>query len=197
MNDTPPDAPLDTSPEPQANQARRSLLKWLWRAPVLAVIAGGVYGLYEVYKTQFSKLKPSTLPDFERGERVEVSALSTFQNVWDSAEFVYGSTPAVVMRLPEPVPGGITIYKQHYAAFSRICTHQGCLVRLSKNPELIAVSYNYRSPEPALACNCHFSVFVPTKAGQVVSGPATKPLPRIKLEADLRTLYATGIEDIS
>lgn len=189
--------PVDASAN-GVDQGRRNVIKWLWRVPVVSVLVGALYALYEVYKIQFRKLKPSELPRFVRGERVEVARLHDLDHIWDSAEFSYENVPALVMRLPEPVAGSLTLDVSpeggHFIAFSRICTHQGCIVKLNTNTELIAVSYNYRSSEPALACNCHFSVFMPTKAGQAVSGPAVKPLPRIKLEASRTHLYATGIE---
>lgn len=177
--------------------SRRSFITWLWRLPVIAVLLGGVYGIYEVYKIQFRKLRPSDTPTFVGAERETVTELAALQEVWDSAEFSYNGLPAYALRLPESIPGSLEANGAYYAAFSRICTHQGCLVNFTKNTELLAVSYNYRSQDPALACACHFSVFAVTKAGLAVSGPATKPLPRVRLESDGVTLYATGLEQAS
>ena len=46
-------------------------------------------------------------------------------------------------------------------AVSAVCTHQGCIVVLSSDNNL--------------TCNCHGSIF--TMDGQVIAGPATRPLP--------------------
>lgn len=51
-------------------------------------------------------------------------------------------------------------------AFSAICTHQGCTVVADAAP---------------LMCPCHGSTFDP-ETGQVITGPASKPLPEIEIE---------------
>ena len=54
-----------------------------------------------------------------------------------------------------------------FAAYSAVCTHQGCTV-------------NYRDGK--LACPCHGSVFDPARAAAVDAGPAPRPLPEIPVE---------------
>ena len=54
-----------------------------------------------------------------------------------------------------------------FAAYSAVCTHQGCTVA-------------YRNGQ--LACPCHGSVFDPANGAQVVNGPAQRPLPEIPVE---------------
>ncbi|ANP72950.1 ubiquinol-cytochrome c reductase iron-sulfur subunit [Cryobacterium arcticum] len=53
-------------------------------------------------------------------------------------------------------------------AFSAICTHQGCIVAPEKK---------------GLACPCHGSLF-DTATGAVLTGPATDPLPEVKVTLD-------------
>ena len=55
-----------------------------------------------------------------------------------------------------------------FVAYSAECTHQGCTV-------------SYRD-KGYLACPCHGSVFDPVSGGEVVSGPAEEPLPRMRIE---------------
>jgi Rieske Fe-S protein len=56
-----------------------------------------------------------------------------------------------------------------FVAYSAECTHQGCTVA-------------YRAEDEGyLACPCHGSVFDPV-GGEVVSGPADEPLPRVRIE---------------
>ena len=186
--------PADPEPRPDSpNEGRRRLITWLWRLPVLVVIGGAGYAAYEAVRI-FNKGKPSETPEFISEPPQQVAPLNAFQNPWDQTDFVYEGVPAVAMRVPEPVAGGLSVEGGHYAAFSRICTHQGCVVALNRNTEAIAVAYNYRTDAPALVCNCHFSVFDVTKAGEAVSGPAVEPLPRIQLRAQDGLLYAVGVE---
>jgi cytochrome b6-f complex iron-sulfur subunit len=56
-----------------------------------------------------------------------------------------------------------------FAAYSVVCTHQGCPV-------------SYRDGE--LICPCHGSVFDPARSGEVVRGPAQKPLQEIEVDAE-------------
>ena len=88
------------------------------------------------------------------------------------------------MRLPGAIPGGLEVDGLHLAAFSRICTHMGCVVSLNRDAEAIAFAFNYRAPGPQLVCRCHLSVFDPDRAGRAVAGPAIEPLPRVRLELD-------------
>lgn len=173
---------------------RRQLIIWLWRLPVIGVVAGGAYGLHYGWRIHFGKAPPDEAPAFEPRDPVFVARTGDLPDIWDARPFELGETPAIAMRLPEPISGGITVAGKHYAAFSRICTHLGCTVNFTRDTEAIAVAFNYRSPAPALTCPCHLSVFRVDQAGQAASGPAVDPIPRVALEARGDELYAVGIE---
>ena len=53
-------------------------------------------------------------------------------------------------------------------AYQTICTHQGGLTK-------------YFSPKKLLVCSVHKASFDPFKKGAVVTGPATEPLPTVKV----------------
>ena len=59
--------------------------------------------------------------------------------------------------------------KNGFFAYSSVCTHQGCLVQ-------------YNSVKKELHCPCHGAVFDPYNGAKVLQGPATRPLPAIKVK---------------
>ncbi len=60
------------------------------------------------------------------------------------------------------------------AAFSRVCTHAGCLVGYDQASEL-------------MVCPCHGAQFDPKQRAAVVAGPAPSPLPAIRVAIDPAT----------
>jgi len=173
---------------------RRRLLTWLWRLPVLLTLGAAGYGAWLAYRVHFHKDRPSRTPTFAARDPVAVAALADLPLPWDSRAFTIAGLPAIALKVPAPIPGGLSVGDQHFAAFSRICTHQGCIVNLNRDLEAIALAFNYRTDKPELVCHCHLSVFDPSRAGRAVSGPAVKPLPRIRLEYRSGMLLANGIE---
>ncbi len=67
--------------------------------------------------------------------------------------------PAEKVVVTQPTQGD-------FKAFSAVCTHQGCVVAEIKGKDI--------------DCTCHGSKFSITD-GSVVAGPATKPLPELKV----------------
>jgi quinol---cytochrome c reductase iron-sulfur subunit len=91
--------------------------------------------------------------------------------------------PLVVVRLPVSqldlpadrhgwAPQGIV-------AYSKICTHAGCAIALYRKP-----TFAPTQPRPALVCPCHYSTFDPASGGDVIFGPAGRPLPQLPLLVD-------------
>jgi ubiquinol-cytochrome c reductase iron-sulfur subunit len=61
-------------------------------------------------------------------------------------------------------------------AFSKVCTHAGCAIALYRKP-----TFTPTQPRPALVCPCHYSTFDPARGGEVIFGPAGRPLPQLPL----------------
>lgn len=136
---------------------------------------GGI-GLYRALRVHLGKIEPAQDPGFRPVEAVPVAPIGGLRDPWSSASFIVDGVPAVAMYVPVDVAGGIQAGEGWIAAFSRVCTRQGCLVTLNRSPEAIAVATNYRGDTPALVCPCHLSVFLPTREARAVSGPAVRPL---------------------
>ena len=88
--------------------------------------------------------------------------------------------PVVVVRLP-PAQLKLPPERARWAplgivAFSKVCTHAGCAIALYRKP-----TFAPTQPRPALICPCHYSTFDPARGGEVIFGPAGRPLPQLPL----------------
>jgi ubiquinol-cytochrome c reductase iron-sulfur subunit len=88
--------------------------------------------------------------------------------------------PVVVVRLA-PAQLRLPSERARWAplgivAFSKICTHAGCAIALYRKP-----TFAPTQPRPALICPCHYSTFDPARGGEVIFGPAGRPLPQLPL----------------
>ena len=187
---------------PPIDEDRRRLSAWLWRLPVLLATGGAVYGVQLAYRVHFAKVAPADPPTFADAPTVAVAPLARFAAPWASETFALAGLPCVAVRVPEPVPGGKTVgagdQAVHLIGFSRVCTHQQCIVDLNTDLELVAFAFNHRTDRPTLTCGCHYSVFDPLGAGRAVSGPAVRPLPRVRLQVAVdggeASIVADGVE---
>lgn len=182
---------------PYRRLSRRSLLGYWWALPVAGTV--GIFGWMGLRAGRILTTKTEAgIPEFTEGPPELITSLDALPNVWDSLEFVYQGTPAVLLHIPTATLGSVSSPAgQHFAAFSRLCTHQKCPVVVVRDPEILALAYNYRAADaqhPQLGCPCHYSVFDPLQAGKAVFGQATRPLQRISLRLEGNQLFASGQE---
>ena len=97
---------------------------------------------------------------------LKISENTELQQIGGFKTILLGSTPAIVFRIDE------TTFK----ALSRVCTHQGCTV-------------NWQSANNRFECPCHLSRF--NNSGQVINGPATRPLQSFTTQYDSNTDQVT------
>ena len=71
-------------------------------------------------------------------------------------------------QLPNGAPALLFRTKTGVFAYQTICTHQGGMTK-------------YFSAKKVLVCSVHNASFDPFKKGAVVTGPATNPLPTVKV----------------
>ncbi len=74
-------------------------------------------------------------------------------------DVMIGATPAII----------ISTRDKGFLAFSRVCTHLGCLVR-------------YDQERQVFICPCHAGTF--DLEGKVISGPPPKPLPKFSVRVE-------------
>lgn len=189
----PNNRPDDQSNDMNIDQSKRTLLSYWWTLPVLGTVGAFGYMGYYARQVTFGKHQPST-PDYHEKKPLALVPISELQGPYSMHEFTFAQTPCVLLELPAASPSSLTTQDRHFAAYSRLCPHQGCPVHLIADPELLALSYNYRSESPMLGCPCHFSVFDPQAEGASVFGRALYPLPRVQLTERNGVLYAVGLE---
>ncbi|WP_276271405.1 ubiquinol-cytochrome c reductase iron-sulfur subunit [Haloarcula litorea] len=118
------------------------------------------------------------------GERIAEGRLSEGEvmTVFPEPRPGIEDAPTLLVRYPESDYGGgieMGFTVSGYAAFSKVCTHAGCMVG-NRDGDL-------------LVCPCHYGKFDPLTGGSVTDGPPGRPLPQlpITLTSD-GYLVATG-----
>jgi len=112
---------------------------------------------------------------------VRIGELRQLPEVWSDLEFRFANQPCLLVRVPPPKEASPRIFKAgeqvYLTAYSRLCTHQGCIVPLPDRQQNIE-------------CGCHGSRF---KAdGSLLTGPANQPLRAIRLELREGAVWAVG-----
>jgi quinol---cytochrome c reductase iron-sulfur subunit len=111
----------------------------------------------------------------------------------DGADPKLIGSPVILVRIDPAqlhLPAGREAWApEGIVAYSKICTHAGCAIALYRNP-----LFDETEPGRALVCPCHYSTFDPAKGGEVLFGPAGRPLPQLPLTIgpDRRLLAAGG-----
>lgn len=120
----------------------------------------------------------------DQGERIAEDALEFGERITVFPETHPGvdDAPTLLVRFRESAyaePTNLAFTAGGYAAYSKVCTHAGCMVSEREDGTLV--------------CPCHFAKYDPTRGAQVIGGPAPRPLPQlpITLSSD-GYLMATG-----
>lgn len=109
----------------------------------------------------------------EDGNRVRPDALEngTRMTVFPEAHPGVADAPTLLVRneeseYAEPTNLGFTV--AGYAAYSKVCTHAGCMVAEAEE-------------DGTLVCPCHFAKYDPTAGAEVTDGPAPRALPQLPI----------------
>jgi rieske iron-sulfur protein len=173
----------------RAQATRRTYARLLATVGGLAAIASltaPVLGLTRVFERSYTGPVYSdgvALVDSE-GTRITEGRLSEGEQLTVFPEPRPGidRAPTLLVRFAEGTYGGETRMEytvSGYAAYSKVCTHAGCMVA--------------DRDETTLVCPCHSGRFDPLSGAAVTGGPPPRPLPQlpITLSSD-GELIATG-----
>ncbi|MFB6085863.1 MAG: ubiquinol-cytochrome c reductase iron-sulfur subunit [Halodesulfurarchaeum sp.] len=121
----------------------------------------------------------------ENGDRLRADALEvgSRMTVFPESHPGVSDAPTLLVRREESAyaePTNLAFTIAGYAAYSKVCTHAGCMVAEAEE-------------DGTLVCPCHFAKYDPTNGARVIDGPAPRPLPQlpITLSSD-GFLMATG-----
>ncbi|UWG48540.1 Rieske Fe-S protein [Halanaeroarchaeum sp. HSR-CO] len=108
----------------------------------------------------------------ENGDRVTEDALEfgTRTTVFPETNPGASDAPTLLVRYEENAyapPTELAFTVSGYAAYSKVCTHAGCMVSEAENGTLV--------------CPCHFAEFDPRSGAAVTGGPAPRPLPQLPI----------------
>lgn len=108
----------------------------------------------------------------ENGDRLSEDALEfgTRTTVFPETNPGAGDAPTLLVRYQEgeyAAPTELAFTVSGYAAYSKVCTHAGCMVSEEENGRLV--------------CPCHFAEYDPRRGAEVVGGPAPRALPQLPI----------------
>lgn len=169
--------------EAEQEVCRRTLLKWLTLTAAGFMTVMGISVMRALGRAPGPALWDTV---WKRGQRlvkedgtaVTVQALRPGDTVIVFPEDSIGDERAqtVLLRVNEQF---LNLPREHrdwapmgYLAYSRVCTHAGCVVGL------------FQKQTHLLTCPCHQSTFDVLKGAQPTGGPAARPLPQLPLYAD-------------
>lgn len=173
------DDPTSDADPPNGNGRleRRDVAKVLATVGGLAAVgslAAPLAGLTRVFERTYTGpiYSDSTPLVDEEGERIEENRLNDGETMTVFPETNPGidDAPTLLVRFPEDEYGGDTDLEftvSGYAAYSKVCTHAGCMVSDREGETLV--------------CPCHFGKFDALSGASVVGGPPPRPLPQLPI----------------
>jgi rieske iron-sulfur protein len=137
-------------------------------------LAAPLAGLTQVFDRSFSGpiYNEGTYLVDEDGNRIAETALEHGDRITVFPETHPGveDAPTLLVRFPETEyaePTDLAFTVSGYAAYSKVCTHAGCMVSEAEDGTLV--------------CPCHYAKYDPTKGAEVVGGPAPRALPQLPI----------------
>lgn len=123
---------------------------------------------------------PADAAGYPRLRVVALDALSINRPV--RFNYPLRTQPNVLLDFGAPTPQGVGPQRS-IVAFSTLCQHMGCAVE-------------YEAGRRELVCPCHQSRYDPERLASIVSGVATRALPRVVLEVRDGAVFAVGMRGL-
>ena len=166
-----------SGPDTVAGYQRRDLAKMIAGIGGLTAVgslAAPVVGMTQVFERSFDGplYDEGTFLVDEDGNRVTENALENGERMTVFPETHPGveDAPTLLVRFPEThyaPPTELAFTVSGYAAYSKVCTHAGCMVDDAEDGTLV--------------CPCHYAKYDPTKGAEVTGGPAPRALPQLPI----------------
>lgn len=184
-----PDGGTDSTAGEGSRLERRDVAKILATVGGLTAVgslAAPLAGLTRVFEREYTgPIYSDGVPLVDAdGDRVDENALEMGDvvTVFPEPRPDLEDAPTLLVRFPEAEyaePTRLEYTVSGYAAYSKVCTHAGCMV---SNRE-----------EETMVCPCHFGKFDPLQGASVVGGPPPRPLPQVPITLSSEGyLVATG-----
>lgn len=183
-----PPKPLEKKAPEQPSLERRDFLK-------LVAAAGGAITLGALA----SSLKPLTfIPQqavtlsWPRLFVVNIDSLNPLEPI--TFNYPLTNTPNMLIKLGQKAENGVGP-DQDIVAFSSVCQHLGCFYGFLAPNASPPCNSSYVATIPMGYCCCHGSQYDLLEGAKVISGPAPRPVPQVKLEFDSATgkIYAVSM----
>jgi ubiquinol-cytochrome c reductase iron-sulfur subunit len=146
---------------------------------------GPAFRVKELFATPWRKGRRLVDENGRPWKASEIEEADFYTAFPEGADKEQQASPLVLVRLPKDrldLPRHLAGFDADgVVAYSKVCTHAGCAVSMYRTP-LFAPG----EPQPALVCPCHYSTFDPATGGEVLFGPAGRPLPMLPLEVDAK-----------
>jgi ubiquinol-cytochrome c reductase iron-sulfur subunit len=144
---------------------------------------GPAFRIKELFATPWRKGRRLVDEDGRPWKASEIEEADFYTAFPEGADKEQQGSPIVLVRLAKDrldLPQHLAGYDANgVVAYSKVCTHAGCAISMYRVP-LFAPG----EPQPALVCPCHYSTFDPATGGEVLFGPAGRPLPMLPLQVD-------------
>jgi len=181
----------ENDPSTERSERRRAFLKVAATASAILATAGVGAIAKSITNPAPPTLGGGTSATFPRFKVGTITDLQVNKPV--NFNYPLDNEPNVIVKLGQKADGGVGP-DSDIVAFSQVCQHLGCIYGFQAPGTSPPCQASYVATGPVGYCCCHGSIYDLAHGGQVVGGPALRPVPRVILEVDSTgNIFATGM----